>query len=61
MERLVSLVPSLLARPELRARLEDVQTLPRDPIPTKDAFVSLIRQQLEHWRAVARAANIEVT
>lgn len=60
-ERLVGLVPSLLARPDLRARLEDVQTLPRDPIPTRDAFVAIIRQQLEHWRAVARAANIEVT
>ena len=60
-ERLTALMPRILARPDLMARFQDVQTLPRDPVPTGEAFVSLIREQLEHWRAVARAANIEVS
>jgi tripartite-type tricarboxylate transporter receptor subunit TctC len=60
-ERLTALVPPMLARPDLMQRFEDVQTLPRNPPPVGEAFVRLIREQLEQWRAVARAANIEVT
>ncbi|MBB5688683.1 tripartite tricarboxylate transporter substrate binding protein [Roseomonas alkaliterrae] len=60
-ERLTALVPPMLARPELMQRFEDVQTLPRNPPPVGEAFVRLIREQLAQWRAVARAANIEVT
>ncbi len=60
-ERLVAILPGVLDRPELRARLEDLQTLPRTPMLVGAEFVALIRQQIEHWRAVARAANIEVT
>ena len=60
-ERLTALVPGILARPDLMARFQDVQTLPREPTLIGDAFVALIREQFEHWRAVARAANIEVT
>ncbi|MFQ3622115.1 MAG: tripartite tricarboxylate transporter substrate binding protein [Acetobacteraceae bacterium] len=60
-DRLVAMLPGILARPELLARLEDVQTLPRKPLLVGEAFVAEIRRQIEHWRAVARAANIEVT
>lgn len=60
-QRLTALVPPMLARPELAARFSDVQTLPRSPVPTGDAFVTMIREQLEQWRGVARAANIEVS
>lgn len=59
--RLTGLVPGILARPDLMARFQEVQTLPRTPTLTGGAFVALIREQLAHWRAVARAANIEVT
>ena len=60
-ERLTLLVPPMLARPELMARFNDVQTLPRTPVPTGDVFTAMIREQLEQWRGVARAANVEVT
>jgi tripartite-type tricarboxylate transporter receptor subunit TctC len=59
--RLTALVPPMLARPELMTRFSDVQTLPRNPVPTGDAFTAMIQEQLEQWRGVARAANIEVT
>lgn len=60
-QRLTALLPGILARPDIMARLQDVQTLPPTPLPTGEAFTTLIREQLDHWRAVARAANIEVT
>lgn len=59
-ERLTALVPTILARPELTARFEDVQTLPRRPTLVGPAFVGMIREQLDAWRTVARSANIEV-
>ncbi len=60
-ERLVTLVPGLLARPELLARLTELQTLPRNPAPTGEAFVALIREQSATWGAVARRFNISVS
>lgn len=59
-ERLTALVPTILARPDLTARFEDVQTLPRRPTLVGPAFVGMIREQLDAWRTVARSANIEV-
>lgn len=59
-ERLVTLLPTVLERPDLMARFEDIQTLPRKPMLTGEAFVGQIRRELEHWRGVARAANVEV-
>jgi tripartite-type tricarboxylate transporter receptor subunit TctC len=60
-ERLTALVPALLARPELMARFIDLQTLPRSPAPTGDAFVAMIREQIAEWTAVAKQFNIVVS
>ena len=60
-ERLTAAVPPLLARPELAQRFVDLQTMPRTPVPTGDAFVALIREDLAAWTAVARQFNITVS
>jgi tripartite-type tricarboxylate transporter receptor subunit TctC len=60
-ERLTALVPGMVTRPDLMERFTQIQTLPRDPLPTGDAFVALMRQQLTEWTAVARAANISLS
>ena len=59
-QRLVALIPDMLARPELSARFEDIQTLPRNPNLMGDDFAKLIRAQIDTWRTVARNANVEV-
>ena len=60
MQRLTALIPDVLARPDVMARLEDLQTLPRSPNVIGDDFARLVRTQIESWRAVARSANVEV-
>jgi len=60
-ERLTGLVPAMLERPDLMARFQDLQTLPRRPLLTGEAFTAEIRKQIDAWRTVARAANIEVS
>jgi tripartite-type tricarboxylate transporter receptor subunit TctC len=59
-QRLAALMPEVLARPDVATRLEELQTLPRQPNPVGDEFVQLVRTQIESWRSVARAANVEV-
>lgn len=59
-ERLSRLIPEVLARPDVVARLEDLQTLPRTPTLMGADFNQLIRAQIESWRKVARTANVEV-
>ncbi|MFT3956871.1 MAG: tripartite tricarboxylate transporter substrate binding protein [Piscinibacter sp.] len=59
-QRLAGLIPDLLSRPDVAARLEELQTLPRQPSPVGEEFVQLVRGQIESWRAVARASNVEV-
>ena len=59
-QRLAALIPDMLARPELAARFEDIQTLPRNPNLIGDDFVKLMRAQIDTWRTVARNANVEV-
>jgi tripartite-type tricarboxylate transporter receptor subunit TctC len=59
-QRLAALIPDVLARPDVMARLEEMQTLPRNPTLIGDDFVQLVRTQLESWRAVARTSNVEV-
>ena len=59
-QRLTALIPDVLARPDVMARLEDLQTLPRSPNVIGDDFARLVRTQIESWRAVARSANVEV-
>lgn len=59
-QRLAALIPDVLTRPDVAARLEELQTLPRSPNVVGDDFVQLVRSQIESWRAVARASNVEV-
>jgi tripartite-type tricarboxylate transporter receptor subunit TctC len=59
-QRLAALIPEVLARPDVMARLEEVQTLPRNPNVIGDEFVQLVRGQIDSWRAVARTSNVEV-
>ncbi len=59
-QRLTALIPEILAKPDVAARLEDLQTLPRQPQLIGDDFVKLVRSQIDDWRTVARASNVEV-
>ena len=59
-QKLASLVPEVLAKPDVMARLDDLQTLPRNPTLIGDQFSALIRQQIDAWRQVAKAANVEI-
>ena len=59
-QKLTALIPDVLARTDVMARLEDLQTLPRNPNLVGDDFVQLVRAQIETWRAVAKDANVEV-
>ena len=58
MERLSALIPTILQRPELVARFEDLQTLPRNPPPMGVDFTRIIQEQVTEWAAVARQFNI---
>jgi tripartite-type tricarboxylate transporter receptor subunit TctC len=59
-QRLAALIPEVLARPDVAARLDELQTLPRTPNLMGDDFVQLVKAQIESWRTVARASNVEV-
>ncbi len=59
-QRLTALIPEVLARPDVMARFEDLQTLPRSPNVVGDEFVQLVRGQIDAWREVAKASNVEV-
>ncbi|WP_439595716.1 Bug family tripartite tricarboxylate transporter substrate binding protein [Falsiroseomonas sp.] len=59
-ERLTSIIPPILARPELAARFVDLQTMPRNPPPAGEAFVSIIREEITEWTAVAKQFSIVV-
>lgn len=59
-QRLAALIPDVLAKPDVALRLEELQTLPRNPNPIGDEFVALMRSQIETWRSVARTSNVEV-
>jgi tripartite-type tricarboxylate transporter receptor subunit TctC len=59
-QKLTALIPDILARPDVMARFEELQTLPRSPNLLGDDFAQLVRGQIDSWRAVARAANVEV-
>ena len=60
-ERLSALIPTLLTRPELVQRFEELQTLPRNPTLFGTDFVKMIEEQIRDWTAVARQFNIVVT
>jgi tripartite-type tricarboxylate transporter receptor subunit TctC len=59
-QRLTALIPDILARPDVVARCEELQTLPRNPTLMGEDFVQLVRGQIDSWRAVARNSKVEV-
>jgi tripartite-type tricarboxylate transporter receptor subunit TctC len=59
-QRLTALLPEILAKPDVMARLDELQTLPRKTPVLGDDFVKLIRAQVETWTQVARRAKVEV-
>ncbi len=59
-QRLTALIPEVLARPDVAARLEDLQTLPRKTPVLGEDFVKIVRSQIDTWRTVARTSNVEV-
>lgn len=58
--RLSALIPEILAKPDIAARLEEIQTLPRKNAVVGTEFVKLINEQIDTWRNVAKLANVEV-
>jgi tripartite-type tricarboxylate transporter receptor subunit TctC len=58
--RLTALIPEILAKPDIAARLEELQTLPRKNAVVGGEFVQLINSQIDTWRSVAKLANVEV-
>jgi tripartite-type tricarboxylate transporter receptor subunit TctC len=58
--RLTALIPEILAKPDIAARLEEIQTLPRKNAVVGGEFVQLINSQIDTWRSVAKLANVEV-
>ena len=59
-QRLTALIPEILAKPDIAARLEELQTLPRRNAVVGGDFVQLINSQIDTWRSVAKLANVEV-
>jgi tripartite-type tricarboxylate transporter receptor subunit TctC len=59
-QRITALIPELLAKPDVMARLEEVQTLPRKTPVVGDEFTKLIQSQINTWTAVAKRAKVEV-
>jgi tripartite-type tricarboxylate transporter receptor subunit TctC len=59
-ERLTTLVPEILAKPDVLSRLEDLQTLPRRKAVMGNDFVALVNSQIKTWTDVARQAKVEV-
>jgi tripartite-type tricarboxylate transporter receptor subunit TctC len=59
-QRLAGLIPTVMAKPDVLARLAELQTLPRGTPVLGGEFVQLINSQIDTWRAVARTANVEV-
>ncbi len=59
--RLAGLIGPTLAKPELMARFEELQTLPRNPAPLNGDFVKIMREQITEWTAVAKQFDIVVS
>lgn len=59
-QRLATLIPEILSKPDFAGRLDDLQTLPRKVPVIGAEFDKLIKSQIDTWRAVAKQANVEV-
>ena len=58
--RLTALIPEILAKPDVAAGLEEVQTLARKNPAVSNEFVQLVNSQIDTWRNVAKLADAEV-
>lgn len=59
-QKLTALMPDVLAKPDVMARLEELQTLPRKTPVLGNDFATLIRSQIDTWTKVAKRAKVEV-
>ncbi len=59
-QKLTALIPELMAKPDVLARCEELQTLPRKTPVLGPDFVALIRSQIDTWSKVAKRAKVEV-
>jgi tripartite-type tricarboxylate transporter receptor subunit TctC len=59
-ERLTALIPQILSKPDIMARLTEIQTLPRPKLVMGSEFNQLIQSQITTWTEVAKRANVEV-
>jgi tripartite-type tricarboxylate transporter receptor subunit TctC len=56
--RMTEALVAAIARPDVRARMEELTVFPPATPMTGDAFTGFIRDFSTKWMAVARAANI---
>ncbi len=59
-QKLTALIPEILAKPDIAARLDELQTFPRKTPVVGDEFVGLIKSQISSWTTVAKRAKVEV-
>jgi len=59
-ERMIREMPGVMTTAAIVARTTELQTMPRNPIPTGAAFVEIITTELAAARQVAQRYNIQV-
>jgi tripartite-type tricarboxylate transporter receptor subunit TctC len=57
-ERITAAIPGVLARPEIRARLEELASAPRQPTPIGADFARFVAEFRDNSVARARENNI---
>jgi tripartite-type tricarboxylate transporter receptor subunit TctC len=60
-ERMIREMPGIMQNAALVTRTTELQTMPRNPIPTGNDFINIIRTELTAAREVARRYNIQAT
>lgn len=60
-ERMMQEMPNVMRAPAIVTRTTELQTLPRNPVPTGAAFVQIMSSELAAARQVAQRYNIQVT
>lgn len=56
-QRLTALIPEILAKPDMVARLEEMQTLARKNTVVGTEFTQLITSQIDAWRSVVYSGD----
>jgi tripartite-type tricarboxylate transporter receptor subunit TctC len=57
-ERITAAIPGVLARPEIRGRLDELASAPRQPTPMGADFARFVAEFRDNWVARARENNI---